>query len=79
MAGAFYRRCMIDPIPTYVFPRYVARAALTESLIIMYTPSQFKSDDLDGAVAVMRKHSFATLICNDDEGLPFVTYPDTGA
>jgi transcriptional regulator len=40
----------------------------------MYTPSQFKSDDLDGAVAVMRQHSFATLICNDDEGLPFVTH-----
>lgn len=40
----------------------------------MYTPSQFKSDDLDSAVAVMRKHSFATLICNDDEGLPFVTH-----
>ena len=40
----------------------------------MYTPSQFKSDDLDGAVAVMRQHAFATLICNDDEGLPFLTY-----
>jgi len=40
----------------------------------VYTPSQFKSDDLDGAVAVMRQHAFATLICNDDGGLPFVTY-----
>jgi transcriptional regulator len=40
----------------------------------MYTPSQFKSDDLDGALAVMRSHSFATLICNDDEGFPFVTH-----
>jgi transcriptional regulator len=40
----------------------------------MYIPSQFKSDDVSAAVDVMRKHSFATLICNDDDGLPFVTY-----
>src|ERR1700691_3365370 len=40
----------------------------------MYIPTQFKSDDVDAAVELMRKHSFATLICNDDEGLPFVTH-----
>jgi transcriptional regulator len=40
----------------------------------MYTPSQFKSDDLDTAVELMRNHSFATLVCNDDDGQPFLTY-----
>ena len=40
----------------------------------MYIPTQFKSDDLDHAVKLMRDHSFATLICNDDDGQPFVTY-----
>ena len=40
----------------------------------MYIPAQFKSDDLEHAVKVMRDHSFATLICNDDVGQPFVTY-----
>jgi transcriptional regulator len=45
-----------------------------ESLLIMYIPTQFKSDDLAAAVELMRTHSFATLICNDDDGQPFVTY-----
>jgi transcriptional regulator len=40
----------------------------------MYIPSQFKNDDLENAVKLMREHSFATLICNDDAGQPFVTY-----
>jgi transcriptional regulator len=40
----------------------------------MYIPKQFRIDDVATAVEVMRKHSFATLICNDDAGLPFVTY-----
>jgi transcriptional regulator len=40
----------------------------------MYIPAQFKSDDLDKAVELMRRHSFATLISNDDDGQPFVTY-----
>ena len=40
----------------------------------MYIQTQFKSDDVSAAVDLMRKHSFATLICNDDDGQPFVTY-----
>jgi transcriptional regulator len=40
----------------------------------MYIPAQFKSDDLDKAVELMRSHSFATLISNDDDGQPFLTY-----
>ncbi len=40
----------------------------------MYIPTQFKSDDVAAAVELMRGHSFATLICNDDDGQPFVSY-----
>ena len=40
----------------------------------MYIPPQFKSDDVATAVELMRQHSFATLICNDDAGQPFVTH-----
>ena len=40
----------------------------------MYIPTQFKSDDVSAAVELMRRHSFATLICNDDDGQPFVTH-----
>jgi transcriptional regulator len=40
----------------------------------MYIPTQFKSDDIALAVELMRKNSFATLITNDDQGQPFVTY-----
>jgi transcriptional regulator len=40
----------------------------------MYIPTQFKSDDVAVAVELMRKNSFATLITNDDNGQPFVTY-----
>jgi transcriptional regulator len=40
----------------------------------MYIPAQFKSEDLNDAIAVMKAHSFAALIANDDQGWPFVTY-----
>jgi transcriptional regulator len=40
----------------------------------MYVPSQFKSDDLIHAIELMRNHSFATLITNDDNAQPFITY-----
>jgi transcriptional regulator len=40
----------------------------------MYIPAQFNSNDLADAALIMRAHSFATLICNDDAGLPFVTH-----
>ena len=39
----------------------------------MYLPPQFKSKDDTHAKALMRSHPFASLISNDDEGLPFVT------
>lgn len=40
----------------------------------MYIPAQFNSDDLDYAAQLMRTHSFATLICNDDHGFPYITH-----
>jgi len=40
----------------------------------MYQPSQFKSTDRALAVRLMREHPFASLISNDDTGLPFVTH-----
>jgi len=40
----------------------------------MYLPPQFKSPDLADAVELMRRNSFATLISNDDEGLPYLTH-----
>src|SRR5215217_7652741 len=40
----------------------------------MYLPPHFKSDDPAMAALVMREHSFASLISNDDAGLPFVTH-----
>jgi transcriptional regulator len=40
----------------------------------MYLPQQFKSEDLARAAAIIRSHSFATLICNDDDGLPYLTH-----
>lgn len=40
----------------------------------MYIPAQFKSDEVADAVELMRKHSLATLICNDDDAQPFVSY-----
>ena len=40
----------------------------------MYIPTQFKSSDLADAVELMRAYSFATLICNDDHGQPYLTH-----
>jgi transcriptional regulator len=40
----------------------------------IYIPTQFKSDDPAVAAELMRNHSFATLISNDDDGQPFVTH-----
>jgi transcriptional regulator len=40
----------------------------------MYIPAQFKSEELGDAVELMKSHPFATLITNDDEGWPFITY-----
>ncbi len=39
----------------------------------MYLPPQFKAKDETYAHELMRSHPFATLISNDDDGLPFVT------
>lgn len=40
----------------------------------MYQPPQFKSTDRGIAARLMREHPFASLISNDDSGLPFVTH-----
>jgi transcriptional regulator len=40
----------------------------------VYVPTQFKSQDLSDAIELMTAHSFATLIANDDEGWPYITY-----
>ena len=40
----------------------------------MYLPPQFRSQDPEVAAEVMRSYPFASLISNDDEGLPFVTH-----
>jgi transcriptional regulator len=40
----------------------------------MYQPPQFKSTDRVVAARLMRQHSFASLISNDDAGVPFVTH-----
>jgi len=39
----------------------------------MYLPPQFKAKDPQHALTLMRSHPFASLISNDDDGLPFVT------
>ena len=39
----------------------------------MYLPPQFKATDDAHAKALMRTQPFASLISNDDDGLPFVT------
>ena len=39
----------------------------------MYLPPQFTAKDPAIALELMRAHPFASLISNDDEGLPFVT------
>jgi transcriptional regulator len=40
----------------------------------MYQPPHFRSTDRTLAARLMREHPFASLISNDDEGLPFVTH-----
>lgn len=40
----------------------------------MYQPPHFKSTDRELAAGLMRSNSFASLISNDDGGLPFVTH-----
>jgi transcriptional regulator len=40
----------------------------------MYQPPQFRSTDRAIAARLMREHPFASLISNDDAGLPFVTH-----
>ena len=39
----------------------------------MYLPAQFKAKDDTHACDLIRSHPFASLISNDDDGLPFVT------
>ncbi len=40
----------------------------------MYMPPQFNSKDRAIAVQLMREHPFATLISNDEDGLPFLSH-----
>jgi transcriptional regulator len=40
----------------------------------MYLPPQFSAKDRSHAVELMRGHPFASLISNDDGGLPFITH-----
>ena len=40
----------------------------------MYIPGQFNSKEPADAVELMKSHPFATLIANDDEGWPYITY-----
>jgi transcriptional regulator len=40
----------------------------------MYTPPQFNAKDPAIALELMRSHPFASLISNDEDGLPFVTH-----
>lgn len=40
----------------------------------MYMPPQFTSDDRADALALMRAYPFASLISNDEAGLPYVTH-----
>ena len=40
----------------------------------MYQPPHFKSGDRAVASRLMREHPFASLVSNDDDGLPFITH-----
>jgi len=40
----------------------------------MYMPKQFDAKDRTLALELMRGHPFASLVSNDDEGLPYVTH-----
>ncbi len=40
----------------------------------MYLPPQFNAKDRAHAARLVREHAFASLISNDDDGVPFVTH-----
>jgi transcriptional regulator len=40
----------------------------------MYQPPQFRSNDRAVAARLIREHPFASLVSNDDAGVPFVTH-----
>jgi transcriptional regulator len=40
----------------------------------MYLPAQFNGKEREHALTVIREHPFASLISNDDSGLPYVTH-----
>jgi transcriptional regulator len=40
----------------------------------MYIPAQFNGQNMSDAIELMKAHSFAALIANDDAGWPFITY-----
>jgi transcriptional regulator len=40
----------------------------------MYLPKQFEQHDLAMTLEVMREHSFALMVSNDDAGVPFATH-----
>ncbi len=40
----------------------------------MYLPPQFNAKDRAHAAQLVREHAFASLISNDDDGLPFITH-----
>jgi transcriptional regulator len=40
----------------------------------MYMPPQFNATDRTIAAQLMREHPFASLVSNDDEGLPYITH-----
>jgi transcriptional regulator len=40
----------------------------------MYLPPQFNAKDRAHAAQLVREHAFASLISNDDDGVPFVTH-----
>jgi transcriptional regulator len=40
----------------------------------MYLPPQFNAKDRAHAAQLVREHGFASLISNDDDGVPFVTH-----
>ena len=52
----------------------VANPAPPGTIQPMYQPPQFKSADRDIAARLMREHPFASLISNDDDGVPFITH-----
>ena len=49
-------------------------AAGTGTICAMYQPPHFKSTDRAIAADLIRANAFASLISNDDDGLPFVTH-----